>query len=77
MKVEIYHERYATHAPGRQFTITTLKIPIATIEVPDVGRGSAGSPATGRKLVSADEPSYQRTEGGSEELNIPTKPEQA
>jgi hypothetical protein len=39
------------------------------------GRGSAGSPATRRKSVSADRPSYRRTEGGFEELNISAKPE--
>ena len=74
-KVEISHERYATHAPARQFTITTLKISTATTKFSDAGRGSVGRPATGRKPISADRSGYQRTKGGFEEINIPTQPE--
>ena len=44
-----------------------------TIEVSDIGRGSARNLAIGRKLVPTDRPGYRRTEGGSEELNISTK----
>jgi hypothetical protein len=47
-----------------------------TTEVPDAGRGSAGSLATGREPVSADRPSYRRVEGGFEEFNISAEPEQ-
>jgi hypothetical protein len=46
-----------------------------TTEVTDADIGSVGSPATGRKLVSADGPSYQRTKGGLEESNVSTEPE--
>jgi hypothetical protein len=58
-----------------QFTAPTLKISTATTKVSDAGRGSAGSPATGRKPVSVDRSSYRRTKGGFEELNVPTQPE--
>jgi hypothetical protein len=46
-----------------------------TTKVSDIGRGSAGSPATGRKPVSTDRSNYRRTKGGFEELNVPTQPE--
>jgi hypothetical protein len=59
----------------RQFTATTLKISIATTKVSDAGRGSAGSPTTGRKPVSTDRPNHRGTEGGFEELNVSAKPE--
>jgi hypothetical protein len=74
-KVKISHDRYATSTPICQLTATTLKIPIVVTEFPDAGRGSTGSHATGRKLVSTDIPSYQRTEGGYKELNVLAKPE--
>jgi hypothetical protein len=75
-KVEISHNRYATQAHVHQFIATTLKIPITTTKVPDIGRGSAGSPATGRKPISVDRSNHRRDKGGFEELNIPTKPKQ-
>jgi hypothetical protein len=37
-----------------------------TTQISNVGRGSKGSLATGRKLVSTDRPNYRRTEGGFE-----------
>jgi hypothetical protein len=46
-----------------------------TTEVLVASKGCASNPATGRKPISADGPSYQRTEGGFEEFNVPTKPE--
>jgi len=46
-----------------------------TIEVLDVGRGSAGIPSIGIKPVSVDRSNYQITKGGFEELNVLTKPE--
>jgi hypothetical protein len=60
----------------RQFTITTVKIPIMETKVSDMGKGSLGSPTTGIKPISANRSSHQRTKGGFEELNIPAKLEQ-
>jgi hypothetical protein len=57
-KVEISHDRYASHAPIRQFTATTLKIPIATTKVSNKGGGFVGSPAIGRKPISVDGSSH-------------------
>jgi hypothetical protein len=53
----------------------TLKISLTTTEVSDASRGSIGSLTIGREPVPADEPSYQRAEGGFEELNISAEPE--
>jgi hypothetical protein len=47
-----------------------------TTKVLDTGRGSTGSPTTGRETISEDISSHRGVEGGSEELNIPAKPEQ-
>jgi hypothetical protein len=47
-----------------------------TTKVSETGRGSARSPATGRKPISVDRSIHRRTKGGFEELNIPAKPEQ-
>jgi len=41
-----------------------------TTEVPDIGRGSAGSLAIGRESVPTNGPDYRRIEGGPKELNI-------
>jgi hypothetical protein len=75
-KVEISHEKYAVLAYVCQFTITTLKMSTVTTKVSNTGRGSTGSPATRRKPISEDGSSHQTNEGGFEELNIPTEPEQ-
>jgi hypothetical protein len=64
MKVEISHDRYATHASVRQLTTTILKIPIVKTKVLDTGRGSAGSLATRRKPISKDGSNHRRAEGG-------------
>jgi hypothetical protein len=72
-KVKISHDRYETPTLVCQFTSPTLKISIATTEVLDASRGSAGSLATRRKPVPADRPSYQITEGGSEKINVLAK----
>jgi hypothetical protein len=47
-----------------------------TTKVSDTGRGSIGSPTTGREPILEDRSSHRRDERGSEELNIPSKPEQ-
>jgi hypothetical protein len=48
-----------------QLTITTLEISTATTKVSDAGRGSADSPATGRKSISEDRSNHRGDEGGS------------
>jgi hypothetical protein len=57
-----------------QFTAPTLKIPFTTKKISNVGRGSAGSLATGRKPVPIDRPNYQRTEGVFEESHVSAEP---
>jgi hypothetical protein len=57
-KVKITHDRYEALTPVCHLIALALKIPIATIEISDTGRGSAGSPATGRKPVPANGPNY-------------------
>jgi hypothetical protein len=52
--------------------VTTLEIPIKTTEVPNSGRGSAGSLTTGREPVSEDRSNNRGVEGGFEESNIST-----
>jgi hypothetical protein len=41
-----------------------------------MGRGSTGSPTTGRKLILKERSIHRGVEGGYEELNVPTKPKQ-
>jgi hypothetical protein len=50
-----------------------LKYPLQQKNVSDTGRGSLGSPATIIKPLPTDGSNHQRTEGGFEELNAPTK----
>jgi hypothetical protein len=42
----------------------------------DIGKCSAGNPGFRRKSISEDGSNHRRTEGGFEELNVPSKPKQ-
>jgi hypothetical protein len=74
-KVKIPYDRYATLDLVCQLTTPTLKISIMTTKFSDIGRGSVGILAIGRESIPIDRPNYQRTEGGSKELNISAEPE--
>jgi hypothetical protein len=72
-EVKIPHDRYATSAHVYQLTTPRLKVPTMTTKVSYTSRGFTGSLAIRRESVSPYRPNYQRTERGSEELNISAK----
>jgi hypothetical protein len=74
-KTKIPYDRDATSIPVCQLTTPTLKISLTTIEISNIGRGSAGSLATRREPIPTDGPHYRGIEGGFEEFNISTEPE--
>jgi hypothetical protein len=57
-KVKIPYDQYAASTPIFQPTTPTLKIPITTTEVSDVGKGSTGNLTIGREPVPTNGPSY-------------------
>jgi hypothetical protein len=75
-KYEVCPERYAPYAFVCQFTSTTFEIPLETTEVSDLGRGSVGSPTTGREPILEDRSNNRGAQGRPEESNISIKPEQ-